>query len=818
MKNPLTRRLFFVTLTVAALVVLRVAFIGPVFGQFQRVLITDAIDESKLVTLSGNTRPEARRGGNDRGIVPDSAPVEHMFLQLRRPPALEAEFTQLINEMHDKTSPNFRHWLTPQEIGDRFGLAQQDLDTIKSWLQSKGFTVHYIYPTRMVMDFSGTAGAIREAFHTEIHNLEVDGKPHWANIRDPQIPEALAPAIVGVVSMHDFRPHRMVRRAIPNYTSGSDYLLAPADFEVIYNVDPLLRQGINGTGQTIVVIEDSNISSTTDISKYRSTFLSKWATPALVQSHPTGTGGTCTNPGVNSDDVEVDLDAEIVSATAPMATVNVASCMDGATVATFGGLIALENLVSAGSPPAIVSMSYGQCEAENGSAGNAAFYNAFQSAAAAGVSVFASSGDESATSCSANASSSTTGIGVSGWTSTPYNVSVGGTDFEDTYNASKGSPTIPVSTYWSSTNLPTDGSAKSYIPEIPWNDSCAGFLLYNYEGASVGYGSSGFCNSGGTSFRTTGSGSGGPSGCATGAPSTSDIVSGTCAGWAKPSWQAGIFGNPSDGVRDIPDVSLFASNGLWGHYIIICDSDTGNGGASCSGAPSTWTGLGGTSASSPMMAGIQALVNQKWNIRAGNPNPTYYKIANAEFGASGNSSCYSINQPARRGLGTGCVFYDITQGDIVVNTSGTHVNSYKPSGTDGVLSTQALTGVTVLTGGSGYTSAPTCIIGAPSNLNTYLNPSGGTLWGGGTQATCTAVLSGSTVGSITLNNAGQGYNDGGGCTLSGGGGSGATCVPIISATTLAPAYQPAYGATPGWDFATGIGSVNAYNLVMNTAW
>lgn len=817
LRKPTTRKLSVVAFALAALVALRVAFIGPVFGQFQRVLITDSIDESKLVTLSGNTRPEVT-AQNDRGIVPDSTPVEHMFLQLRRPPTLEGEFVHLIDEMHDKTSPNFRHWLTPQQIGDRFGLAQQDLDTIKGWLQSKGFTVHYIYPTRMVIDFSGTAATIRAAFHTEIHNLEVDGKRHWANVRDPQIPEALAPAIVGVVSMHDFRPHPMVKKAIPNYTSGSNYLLVPADFQTIYNVDPLLRQGINGQGQTVVVVEDTNASSTTDINKYRSTFLSKWATPALVTVHPTGTGGTCSNPGVNGDDIEADLDAEIVSAMAPMATVELASCTDGSTDATFGGLIALENLVSAGSPPSIVSMSYGDCEANAGATSNAAFYNAYQSAAAAGVSVFVSSGDESAASCDANAASATHGVGVSGWTSTPYNVSVGGTDFEDTYNASKGSPAIPVSTYWSSTNLPTDGSAKSYIPEIPWNDSCAGFLLYNYEGASAGYGSSGFCNSGGTSFRTTGSGSGGPSGCATGSPSTTEIVSGTCAGWPKPSWQKGILGNPADGVRDIPDVSLFASNGLWGHYIVICDSDTANGGASCAGAPSTWTGLGGTSASAPMMAGIQALVNQKWGIRAGNPNPTYYSIANAEFGASGNSSCYSINQPARRGLGSACTFYDITQGDIVVNTSGTHVNSYKPSGTDGVLSTQTLTGVTVLTAGSGYTSAPTCTIGAPSNLNTYLNPSGGTLWGGGTQATCTAVLSGSTIGSINLNNAGQGYNDGGGCTLSGGGGSNATCVPVITATTLAPAYQPAYGATPGWDFATGIGSVNAYNLVMNTAW
>ena len=815
LKNPITRKLSIAAIALAALAALRVAFIGPVFGQFQRVLITEAIDESKLVTLSGNTRPEARRRENDRGIVPDSKPVEHMFLQLRRPPTLEGEFVHLINEMHDKSSPNFRHWLTPQQIGDQFGLAQQDLDTIKSWLESKGFTVHYVYPTRMVMDISATAGVIRQALHTEIHNLEVNGQPHWANMSDPRIPKALAPAIVGIVSIHDFRPHPMYKKAIPGYTSGSLYALLPADIQVIYNVDPLLRKGIQGQGQTIVVVEDSNVSSTTSVTKYRSTFLSKYATPALVQSHPTGTGGTCSNPGTNGADVEADLDAEIVSAIAPLATINVASCSDtGSSAASFGGLIALENLVSAGSPPAIVSMSYGQCEAVNGAAGNAAYYNAYQSAAAAGVSVFVSSGDESATSCSADAASYTTGIGVSGWTSTPYNVSVGGTDFEDTYNATKGSPAIPISTYWGSTNTVTDGSAKSYVPEIPWNDSCASYLVFNYAGASAPYGTSGYCNSGGTGDRSTASGSGGPSGCATGTPSTSDVVSGTCAGWPKPSWQAGILGNPADGVRDIPDVSLFASNGIWNHYIIIC------GTGSCSGAPSgsSWEGLGGTSASSPMMAGIQALVNQKWGIRAGNPNPTYYAIANAEFGASGNSSCYSINQPPRRGLGTDCVFYDITQGDIDVNCTGTHVNCYMPSGTDGVLSTQTLTGVTVLTAGSGYTSAPTCTIAAPSNLNQYLNPSGGTLWAGGTQATCTAVLSGSTVGSITLTNGGQGYTDGGGCTLSGGGGSGATCVPTITATTLAPAYQPAYGTTPGWDFATGIGSVNAYNLVMNTAW
>ncbi|MGC1293074.1 MAG: hypothetical protein WA855_17470, partial [Candidatus Acidiferrales bacterium] len=247
---------------------------------------------------------------------------------------------------------------------------------------------------------------------------------------------------------------------------------------------------------------------------------------------------------------------------------------------------------------------------------------------------------------------------------------------------------------------------------------------------------------------------------------------------------------------------------------------------SCAGAPSTWTGFGGTSVAAPVMASIQALVDEEWVIRAGNPNPTYYSIAKAEFGATGDTACYSINQPPPRGLATSCVFYDITQGDTVVDCRYNGMNDaegagcYLPSGTTGVLSTQALTTGTVVTGGSGYTSPPTCTIGSPSNLNEYLSPSGGTLWAGGIQATCIATINIITnaVSSITIVTAGAGYAGGASCTLTGGGGTGATCSVSPVMGIVASAYQPAYGATPGWDFATGIGSVNAYNLVFNSAW
>ena len=788
-----------------------------------RILITEAIDDTKLVTLAGNTRPEASRA-NDWGRLEDSFAMEHMLLQLKRPAELEEALEEHIEELTDKTSPNYHHWLTAAQLGEMYGPTESDISMVCAWLESKGFVVGHIYANRMVIDFSGSAGQVREAFHTEIHRLNVHGEKHFANMSDPKIPAALRDIIVGIVSLHDFKPHPM---AVPrtNYTfsgcGGSCYALAPGDIQTIYNFNPLYAQNILGQGQTVVVVEDSDTYSN-DVATYDAQFLSKYS-GKVETTHP-NSGGNCTDPGTNGDDSEADLDAEVAGAAAPDATIDVATCSD---TTTFGGLIAIENFVEAGNPPSVISMSYGECEVVNGAAANAAFNSVFQSAAAAGVSVFASAGDSGASSCAVDfingSERALSGIGVTGFGDTVYNVSVGGTDFEDTYNALEGGKV--VSTYWGSTNSPTGDSAKSYIPEIPWNDSCASWLISNVEGYSATYGSSGFCNSTtaeNDGFLSTGAGSGGPSGCATGASADPNqaLVNGTCAGYAKPSWQQGLFGNPADGVRDIPDVSLFAGNGVWGHYLIVCFSDTSNHGVSCSGSPSTWVGFGGTSLAAPLMASIQALVNQKTGSAQGNPNPTYYKIAKAEFGASGNSECYSVNQIVRRGLASSCAFYDVTEGDNDVNCQYNgpfELGCYAPSGTNGVLSTQSITSAIVTAGGSGYTSAPACTLGAPNNLAAYLSPTGGTIYGGGSQATCTATISSSSVAGVTVVG-GEGYQGDPVCTLTGGGGTGSTCLGQISSTTSLSSYQPAFGATPGWDFATGIGTVNAYNLVYSPYW
>ncbi len=180
------------------------------FGAGAQPLITSPISNASLTQLRGNTRPEAV-AANDRGTVSDSLPLAHMMLQLRRGPAQEQALERLIAQLHDPKSPNFHQWLTPAQFGAQFGPAQSDVNKIVGWLVSQGFVVNRVYPSQMTVDFSGSAGQVRTAFHTEMHKLSVNGADHIANMSDPMIPSALAPAVAGVVSLHDFRPQPFLK-------------------------------------------------------------------------------------------------------------------------------------------------------------------------------------------------------------------------------------------------------------------------------------------------------------------------------------------------------------------------------------------------------------------------------------------------------------------------------------------------------------------------------------------------------------------------------------------------------------------------------
>ena len=634
-----------------------------------RAVITQAIDEGRLVTLAGNTRPEAK-SQSDLGPVRSDLHLD-MYLQLKRSPEQDLAAERFVESLTDKTSPNFHKWITPAEYGRRFGAASEDIATVSRWLESHGFTVNQVPANNMVIDFSGDAGRVREAFHTEIHTLDAAGKRHFANMSDPRIPAALLPAVTGVVSLNNFTPRPMfVPKA--EYTVNSNSVpVVPGDLATIYNLNPAFSGGYTGQGQTIVVVEDSDLyNGTGDWKLFRKTFgLDRYSHGSLTQVHPApGKGSACLDPGINGADAEAAIDVEWASAAAPDAAIVVASCQD---TTNFGGFIALQNLLTSGGPlPSVVSISYGESETDSGAAGNSFINTLYQTAAAAGVSVFVSSGDEAAAETDHRSEVAIHGVSVSSFASTIYNVAVGGTDFGDTASSTTG-------TFWNSVNGAYYDSAKSYVREIPWNESCGSLLLAKYRGFPAAYGASGYCNSTYNRLESVG-GSGGPSGCATGAPAITGVIGGTCAGYAKPSWQA-LYGNPSDSVRDLPDVALFAASGLWGHYYVFCITD----GASCAGAPSTWPGAGGTSFASPIMAGIQAVINQALGTtNVGNPNPVYYQIGQNEYSTqAGRTACNSTTGPA-----SGCAFNDITEGDMVVPCAGAY-DCYLGDGGLGVLST-----------------------------------------------------------------------------------------------------------------------------------
>ncbi len=310
---------FTVLRTVTALSLITAA--GPLaFGQGSHrahQLINSKIDDAKRTVRYGNVR-SAANAANDRGAVSDSLPMPHILIALQRSPESEAAFESYLATLNDQTSPNFHKWLTAQEIGSEFGPAQSDLDAVTGWLKDKGFTVNGVAPTAMSIDISGSAAQVRSAFGTEIHNLSVNGVSHIANMQEPSIPSALAGVVLGPASLNDFRPQPMHHNVSTvhfdprtssqttegtavnaagavhpsyTYTSGSSTYQAvvPGDLATIYNLNPLFAAGVTGTGQTIVVIEDTNVYSTADWTTFRSTFgLSQYTSGTFTQVHPTG--------------------------------------------------------------------------------------------------------------------------------------------------------------------------------------------------------------------------------------------------------------------------------------------------------------------------------------------------------------------------------------------------------------------------------------------------------------------------------------------------------------------------------------------------
>ncbi len=659
----------------------------------QAPLVTATVNNQVTSTLA-NTHLSMINQLSPKAKLNNSTKMSHLQLILKRGDKSEAALKRLMSEQHDPKSPLFHHWLTPAQYGQAFGVADSDLAATKSWLVSQGFTVNGVYPSKMQIDFSGNAGQVNQAFHTQENIYSVNGKPHMANATNISVPSALAPVVVGVAGLSSLRPqplHITPRKGhwdsktglfnvatsskssgLSKSASGKPGPLAitlpggqvrglvPGDLSKIYNVDSVRAKGFTGKGVTIAVVEDFSMSPD-DWTNFVTQFNLKKYGGTFAQIQPQSGGmNNCYDPnvvfGFPFEGIETVLDAEWSTAIAPGANIVVASCSDydpsfnPATDNFFGGVfIAATNLINGDSRPNIISASYGYGEGFTDAPSKTAIDQMWAQADAEGISVFVSTGDSGSNPSFNGGIINGVGIDANSFATSPHVTGVGGTDTADVLDGT-------TNKYFQKSPAAYYVTAKSYVPEIPWNQSCGNEVAAK----SMGYDSSlAFCKA---QLKFDPMGYYATSEAGSGGPSSVD---------AKPVWQRLVTGAARDRSRDLPDVSLFAGS-YGGHtYVVICDVYVPCDPTFSQGVELT----GGTSLSAPMFAGLQALVDQKLAksglpINQGNAAPVLYALAGMEYGTGFGGTPDSLNAcSADNGTkGTNnCVFHNITRGSIATN-------------------------------------------------------------------------------------------------------------------------------------------------------
>ena len=675
--------------------------------------ISGPVANDRRVVLPRQTHPLAK-AEYSIGKAATDLYMGHMMLVLRADPAQEAALEELLRAQHDPESPYYHSWITPQQFGKRFGISTNDLKQVTTWLRSFGMEVTEIPASHRIILFNGTAAQVQAAFHASIHQYRINGETHFANANDPDIPAALAPVVSGIVSLHDFRS-KALNVVTPAYTVGASHFLMPQDWVTIYDVNPLYNQGLKGAGQSVAVLGRVDVALS-DVRTFRTNASLPANDPQII------TNGA--DPGFSSvgDETESALDVEWAGAIADNATVKFVTSK---SAASDGISLSAQYAVNHDVAP-IVSLSYGLCEAELGSGGNAFWNSTWQQAATQGVTVLVASGDNGAAGCdSPSETTATLGRAVNGLCSSPYSTCVGGTQFNDASNASE---------YWSTTNGAGRASALGYIPESAWNESSwSGGLWAGGGGASVIY--------------------------------------------SKPAWQAAP-GVPADGKRDVPDVVMHAS--IEDSYVIQIQGQTNY--------------VSGTSAATPSLASMMALVVENAGAAQGNVNPVLYTLANQQLSSGGAAAFHDITSgnnsvPGVTGFNAG-TGYDEATGLGSVD-AGVLVNHWSSASQSSFTLTPNVTSVSLTPGTSGTATITMMVQGGFSSPVT--------LSASGAAAGVTVKFSSSTITAkspvtVTLSAASSAAASSSTITITGSGGGLKQTTTVAVAVTV-PTFTLASSAT-----------------------
>jgi len=419
--------------------------------------ITRPLDASRIAAVAGQLHGLAQPQF-DRGAVDPGMQMDYIVLLVKPSAAQQADLDQLLAAQQNPSSPHFREWLTPEAFGNRFGLSSSDQSKVVAWLVSSGFVVNHLARGRNWIAFSGTAAQVGTALHTPVHRFQIGGEIHFANTSEPSVPEALADLVGGFLGLNDFRLNSFVMPVSPDYNTGGAHFLVPQDFANIYDLAPLYSSGIDGTGQGIAVVGQSDVLLS-DLRAFRTRY-------NLPANDPKMFNYSSVDPGLNGAQIEGNLDLEWAGAIAPNATIYY--------VYGPSAITAIVVAVELNFAP-VVSISYGGCEINFAPS---AYRSIAQQANAQGITIVAASGDSGAAGCDTQAAEpfATRGRAVNFPAAIPEVTGVGGTQFAE----GSGS-------YWASSNSPNFGSALSYIPEAAWNESSSTGLGSSGGGVSLLY-------------------------------------------------------------------------------------------------------------------------------------------------------------------------------------------------------------------------------------------------------------------------------------------------------------------------------------------
>ncbi|HTS80240.1 MAG TPA: S53 family peptidase [Myxococcaceae bacterium] len=375
-------------------------------------------------------------GARDLGRTSDSKQVTvSLWLKMHQASSLE----QNALAVHDPSSARYQQWSAAAFSPANLPTAAE-AQTVSDFLRSQGLTVLGIGPRNLYVQATGTAAQVQAALKAELHEFQLASKTFQANVSGPTLPANVNALVSHVGGLTDFRPQPMNMRpggpegtfspallsANPNgivfsagcfrppqtvkFSSsdasavyfgnryGQDITNTAAgtippcgysagDIQTAYSLDKLYRRGLDGSGQTVAIVDAFGSKTIAfDLAVFSQAMGLPPADLTIIGT-PTETVFSGTPNSVWA--LETTLDVEWVHAIAPGAKILLVVTPDNSFANLFGGII------QAASTPGVtaISNSWGSYEIATDPEFRQAVDGLFQAISSAGISVNFSSGD-----------------------------------------------------------------------------------------------------------------------------------------------------------------------------------------------------------------------------------------------------------------------------------------------------------------------------------------------------------------------------------------------------------------------------------------